>query len=315
MAEFDVVVVGAGVIGLTTAVCLAEAGARVRCLSAAPPRETTSRVAGALWGASFFGPAGQAVRRAEGSLAEFRILAEVPESGVRIARGTLASRHDAEPPPPELFPGVELRPRAEPLDGFAGAYEGEVPLVDMERHLGYLEQRLLRAGAMVELRRIASFEEAAATAPVVVNCSGLGARELVPDGGVEAVRGQHVVVDNPGLDEFFVEDARDSEWACWFAHGDRVVLGGVAQPDRFDLEPDLDVARGILDRCAAIEPRFRGARVREHLVGLRPFRASVRVEEETDAGFRCIHNYGHGGTGVGLSWGCAREVEAIYFRR
>lgn len=286
----------------------------MRCLSAAPPRATTSRVAGALWGASFFGPAGQAVRWAEASLAEFRILVELPESGVRIARGTLASRRDAEPPPPELFPGVELRPRAEPLDGFAGAYEGEAPLVEMERYLGYLEQRLRRAGTTVELRRIASLEEAAAAAPVVVNCSGLGARELVPDQGVQPVRGQHVVVENPGLQEFFVEDARESEWACWFPHGDRVVLGGVAQPDRLDLEPDPDVARGILDRCAAVEPRFRGARVLEHLVGLRPVRAGVRLEEETDAGFRCIHNYGHGGTGVGLSWGCAREVEQITFR-
>jgi D-amino-acid oxidase len=43
-------------------------------------------------------------------------------------------------------------------------------------------------------------------------------------------------------------------------------------------------------------------------VGLRPFRAAgVRLEvEKSDS--RIVHNYGHGGSGVSLSWGCAAEV-------
>ncbi|HMC79917.1 MAG TPA: FAD-dependent oxidoreductase, partial [Acidimicrobiia bacterium] len=45
-------------------------------------------------------------------------------------------------------------------------------------------------------------------------------------------------------------------------------------------------------------------------VGLRPFRRdSVRLEREPGA--RVIHNYGHGGSGVTLSWGCAEEVSAL----
>jgi D-amino-acid oxidase len=38
--------------------------------------------------------------------------------------------------------------------------------------------------------------------------------------------------------------------------------------------------------------------------GLRPVRPTVRVEREG----RVVHNYGHGGAGYTLSWGCAQEV-------
>ena len=46
----DVLVIGAGVSGLTTGVCLAEAGLSVLVRAERPPGETTSAVAGALWG-------------------------------------------------------------------------------------------------------------------------------------------------------------------------------------------------------------------------------------------------------------------------
>ena len=45
-------------------------------------------------------------------------------------------------------------------------------------------------------------------------------------------------------------------------------------------------------------------------VGLRPFRKSgVRLErDQLSDGRTVIHNYGHGGAGFTLSWGCAEEV-------
>jgi D-amino-acid oxidase len=48
-------------------------------------------------------------------------------------------------------------------------------------------------------------------------------------------------------------------------------------------------------------------------VGLRPFRKSgVRLERgQLSDGRTVIHNYGHGGSGFTLSWGCAREVLEI----
>ena len=46
-------------------------------------------------------------------------------------------------------------------------------------------------------------------------------------------------------------------------------------------------------------------------MGLRPSRTEVRLEEEFIGDTRVIHNYGHGGAGVTLSWGCADEVASI----
>jgi D-amino-acid oxidase len=307
VAGLDAVVLGAGVIGLTSAVCLAESGLAVECWTADPPGQTTSRVAGALWAAPPLEDSdGSLARWAGDSLAAFRELAGDPSTGVRIAHGVVASQHCAAEPR-EMFPGVPLR-AAGPPDGYVAAFELDAPLIDMPRFLEHLQERLHGAGAAIVTRRVGSLAEPAAHAPLVVNCSGLGARELVPDPSMEPVRGQHVVVENPGLEEFFIEDRGPREWACWFPHGERVVLGGVAQPGAFDPVPDLEISTGIIERCAALEPRLADARVLEQQVGLRPSRPSVRLEAEPLHGARCVHNYGHGRSGVSLSWGCAGEV-------
>jgi D-amino-acid oxidase len=90
-----------------------------------------------------------------------------------------------------------------------------------------------------------------------------------------------------------------------------IVLGGTAQEGDERLAPDQATAAAILERCARLEPRLRGAEVLEHKVGLRPGRPSVRLEAERRAGGLLVHNYGHGGAGVTLSWGCADEVARL----
>jgi D-amino-acid oxidase len=306
----DAVVLGAGVIGLTSAITLAELGLEVECWTAEPPALTTSRVAGALWAGSPQASGGDDLTRwASVSLGVFREQAGDPVSGVRIARGVVASRRHPEQPE-VMFPGLALD-AVDPPDGFVAAFSLRAPLIDMPLYLEYLQGRLRAAGGAIAIRRVDSLTEPAAHAPVVVNCSGLGARELVGDGALEPVRGQHVVVENPGLEDFFMEDRGAGEWACWFPHGERVVLGGVAQPGAVDLAPDPAVSAAIVERCAALEPRLAHAPVLEELVGLRPVRPSVRLELERRDGGWCLHNYGHGRSGVSLSWGCAAELPAM----
>jgi D-amino-acid oxidase len=305
----EALVIGAGVSGLTTALCLAGAGHSVRIRTAAPPQETTSRAAGAMWGSTFAGPADKVEGWASASLAAFRELARDPGSGVAIVSGTLASTGDAAPPP-QLFPGVEVR-RSEPPAGYAAGFRVTLPLIDMPRYLDHLAARVEAARIPIELRPVESLAEAAGEAPVVVNCTGVGARDLVPDPALRAVRGQHVVVENPGLDEFLMTAPVGPAWTSLFPHGERLILGSVAQEDDWSTAPRTEDAEAILERCAALEPRVRDARILEQQVGLRPVRNAVRVEAQTLDAARLVHNYGHGGTGVGLSWGCAREVVAL----
>jgi D-amino-acid oxidase len=92
-----------------------------------------------------------------------------------------------------------------------------------------------------------------------------------------------------------------------------LVLGGIAEPHTWNL--DIDLAnhaplQAMYERCLDALPALRGLEIDPEQpvrVGLRPCRAeNVRLEHEP--GTHTIHNYGHGGSGVTLSWGCAREA-------
>lgn len=155
---------------------------------------------------------------------------------------------------------------------------------------------------------MASFSELTGDHELIVNCTGLGARELAADDDVRPSRGQHVVIENPGLDGFFMEAPLGPEWAAYYVHGDRVLLGGVAEETAGGPLPSADVAAAIVERCARLDPRIAEARVLTHQVGWRPGRSAVRLEAEVEGGSHIVHNYGHGGSGVSLSWGCAHEA-------
>jgi D-amino-acid oxidase len=186
-----------------------------------------------------------------------------------------------------------------------------MPLMDMPRCLDYLERRLVAAGGEVDQRRVRTLSEAVEAAPVVMNCTGLGARELASDRTVTPVFGQHVIMTNPGLDELLLELSMQLESVSYFPHRDRVVCGGIRLPDRWDTTPDPDLTDRIVERCRRVQPRLRDAAVIEVITGLRPDRPAVRVEAEPLGSGLCVHNYGHGGSGVSLSWGCAREAAEL----
>jgi D-amino-acid oxidase len=306
----DVLVVGAGVIGLTTAIRTAEAGAAVLVMAADPPRETTSALAGAMAGPLLTPPGDRSRVWGQATVDELTARPGIP--GVRVARGLLAARPAGMLPPfAEEIPGFRLcRPEELPT-GFETGFFGELPLVDTPVYLDHLVERLQAAGGELRIGRVASLAEAARLAPRVANCAGLGARELVPDPDLQPVRGPKVVVDNPGLDSFFMEAPLGPAWTGFLPHGDHVVLAGRAAPGDEDLRPDPTEAEAMLRACAEVEPRLAGARVLEHRVGLRPSRPTVRLEAEPVGDALVVHNYGHGGEGVLHSWGCAAEAAAL----
>ncbi|WP_326758388.1 FAD-binding oxidoreductase [Streptomyces phaeochromogenes] len=311
----DVIVVGSGVIGLTTAVVLAESGRRVRVWTRDPAEGTTSAVAGALWWPYSVEPLELARAWALESLSVYEELAARPdETGVRMVEGVMGeSRLDeqgawAAARLPEL--------RASTPEEYAGTgLWARLPLIDMPVQLRWLRERFLRAGGTVEVRDVTDLAEAEAEAPVVVNCTGLGARELVADPAVRPVRGQLVIVENPGVRNWLVStDAVAGTTTYLFPQPDRLVLGGTTEVDEWSLTPDPAVATQIVERCARLRPAVAGARVLGHRVGLRPSRPVVRLEREVRGGGGVlVHNYGHGGAGVTVAWGCARVAAGLAF--
>ncbi|WIM95350.1 FAD-dependent oxidoreductase [Actinoplanes oblitus] len=309
--QAPVVVVGAGIIGLTTAVRLAELGLPVRIVTDRPPARTTSAVAGALWEPYLVEHPDQ---DRWGRVAYRRFAAEAadPGTGVRIVSGVDAIRQP-RPAPAWLraMPGfAEADPAGLP-DGFAGGWRFTTALIDMPVYLGFLGDRLARLGVPVDQAHVTDLGLLTATAPVVVNCTGHRAGALTGDAAVQPVRGQIVVVRNPGITEFFTGTDASGGLTYLLPHGDRLLIGGSAEAGADRPEPDERLGREILDRAIALFPELAGAEVLGQRVGYRPYRAPIRVEQEECGDGHVIHNYGHGGAGVTLSWGSAEDVCAM----
>ena len=302
-------VVGCGVIGLTAAVRMREAGLDARIVAAALPLQTTSSVAAALWYPYKAYPEERVLSWGRETFEVFEELSHVPESGVRMREGVEIWRHEVpEPWWADAVPGVRRCMTDELPPGYADGHAFVAPVVEMPLYLGYLLDRFAASGGRVEPRTVFSLDEVE-EGRVVVNCAGLGARDLVGDPSMEPIRGQILRVSNPGLERFVLDEENPEGVTYVIPRSEDCILGGTAEDGEWDTEPDPETAAAILERCTKLEPRLAEVEVLEHKVGLRPGRPEIRLETEKVAqGPPRIHNYGHGGSGVTLSWGCAEET-------
>ncbi len=304
-------VVGAGVIGLSVAHRLLDDGHEVTVLAEAGGSRTTSSTAAALWYPYLAAPAHATRRWGRHTYDVLTGLARTtPEAGVDIRLGY--EHVGAAAPPPDWHEDVR---------GFRSTSSGwsfESPVADMSRYLPWLAAEVTARGARIELGRQVSSRTLTAARDLgqdaVVLATGLGSRELVADDTVHPVRGQVVLVEQPGLAEWHL-DSTDVETPTYVVpRRDVVVCGGTALAGRWDTAPDPATTADILRRCAAMVPAVAGARVVEVRVGLRPVRPAVRLERTDALGsgdLPVIACYGHGGAGVTLSWGCAEDVAAL----
>ena len=312
MDRADVIVVGCGVIGLTAAVHMRESGLDVRVVTAALPLDTTSSVAAALWYPYKAYPEDRVLSWGKRTFEVFENLTRSPESGVRMREG-VELWHEPVPDPwwASAVPGVRRCAEDELPPGYRDGHAFVAPVVEMPVYLGYLLERFVEAGGRVEHRAIPSLEETG-EGRVVVNCAGLGARELVGDTSMEPIQGQIVRVRNPGLERFMLDEDNPEGVTYIVPRSEDCILGGTAEEGEWDTEPNPEIAADILRRCAALEPGLAGVEVLEHKAGLRPGRPEIRLEREDAAsGPPRVHNYGHGGSGITLSWGCAEETLRI----
>lgn len=303
-----VCVVGAGVVGLSCAVRLIEAGHEVSVLARDLPLETTSSVAAALWYPYRAYPVERVLGWATTTYADLVALADDEATGVTVRRGTQVLRSpEARPWWAGAVPSLEAA--NELPTGYAAGWSARVPVADMGVYLPWLRSRVEALGGTVTRMALAALPD---QAEVVVNASGLGARLLGADDSVVPVRGQVVVVEQVGLEEWWLDSAGPTYVV---PRGRDVVVGGTDTEGAWDRRPDPEVAREVLARATALVPQLRRAKVLRHRVGLRPARSGVRLEERTGIrGNRVIHCYGHGGAGVTLSWGCAAEVTSLVGR-
>ena len=297
----EISVIGAGVVGLTTAIALQEAGHRVRVIAAERPERTTSAAAGALWYPFEVGPPEAASRWARATRAWLMELSRTTaEAGVDVLTARECAA-DARPPWwAGAVDGLRLVEGPQPSGG-RFAWEFEAPRAEPALHLCWLESRLSRP---IEISRIDRLEDV--PGDLVVNCTGIGARRLTGDLSLRALLGQTVLVE-PGEVEMGVMygDERDlSAMLYVIPRRAEVVIGGCAIPFEGDAIPPAALALRATFLERARKAGFHHGRVLRDSVGLRPVRPEVRVERVG----RVVHHYGHGGAGYTLARGSAADV-------
>jgi D-amino-acid oxidase len=310
----DVVVVGAGVVGLTCAVRLQEAGVKVALVTADEPARTVSAIAAAVWYPTHIGADPRVLDWARRTFDELAAQAVHGIAGVvmRPTRMLLRAPSPQQPWWATALPDFRAVRPAEVPAPFTGEWQFTAPTVEMGPYLDWLLQRITSAGGVLLRRRLVRLTDVADLAPVVVNATGLAAGGLAQDPAVYPVRGRLVLVSNPGLLTSVRDEDNPAGLTYIHPRSRDVVLGGSFEPGASDCTPSATIGREIVERCAALIPELRGARVIDQLVGLRPARhGGVRLAIDPvglPGGIQLVHNYGHGGAGVTLGWGCADEV-------
>lgn len=182
-------------------------------------------------------------------------------------------------------------------------------VVDCRYYLPWLMHEFIKKGGSVERRKLSTLDELS-DYDIVVNCSGLGASELVGDDGLTPVRGQVVSVKSPWIKHFVIGIFDNEDMTYIIPRHNDVVLGGTKQEGNWSETVDPDTTRAIITRCTTLLPSLHGAEVVRAWAGRRPVRKAVRLEREEreKSPMVVVHCYGHGGQGVTLHWGCALDV-------
>lgn len=314
-----VTVIGGGVIGLTSALALQDAGHDVTVIAERTGNDVVSAVAGAIWFPFRASPPDLVNRWARRTFQTLdRLAREHPEAGVDMLTFFQCVDSDSTPWYADAVGDMSLvragyrgssPARGDGPGRAAQAWTFPAPRVEPALFQPWLERRLHRP---VVRRRVSALTAAEAPGAVVVNCTGLEGRGLTGDAALRGIFG-HVLVVEPGdiPMDISISDDRD-ERAVFYTIPRRstVILGGCTEPSPDDrpLRCDPAMRDAILRRCR--DAGFSPGRVIAERAGLRPYRTTVRLErDQRDP--RIIHNYGHGGSGYTLMHGCAEDVVGL----
>jgi len=317
----QIAIVGAGVSGLTCGVVFAERGYRVAIFARETGQQTTSSVAAAVWFPYHVEPAERVIPLALETFDVLADVARVPGSGVSMIElrqflrtGEIEIPDWAIPLGAQRLSSVAtglwpVQDRAQ-RGGYSlkSGFSLPVPLMDTTIYLDYLTSRFLKAGGEINANVcFEKLEEVDRKSDLVINCAGIGARELVHDTDLEPHRGQVAIVPKiEGLSCAIVCDDEPLMYAI--PRTNDCVFGGTN-----DVSDNLAADPATTSQIVAESSRVLNIdkpRVLAERVGLRPFRRSgLRLERDhLRDGRTVVHNYGHGGAGFTLSWGCARKV-------
>jgi len=309
-----IAIIGAGISGMSTALLLVQKKHRITVYAKAFSPNITSDRAAAFWFPYHIRNDKRGIGWCQASYDHYKKLAEQKDTGISIQQLIKVLRKgvkEEEQVWMDFMPkdSCRIMHSNELSSNIAKGYDIKVPLIETQIFLPYLQMRLQDSGVEFIKKEIKYFNELTLDNDIVINCSALGSGNLCNDKSIIPVKGQvGLLAPKKDLPIYL-----DNEKLLYIVpRKDAIIVGGTYE-ERIETETtDPLVIERLLNNAYEVFPELKLQRVIGSWSGLRPYRPEVRVEHEK--GTNIIHNYGHGGSGFTLSFGCAEEVAGIVDR-
>jgi D-amino-acid oxidase len=308
-----IVVIGAGVIGITTAITLLEQNYKVTVISKDKPFATNSDIAVASWHpSSNKRPLLQ--RLCIESLPVFDELSKVAGSGVSwISVVKYMKTYDSykENPWMKLVKSkAEFSPSIVTSEVYPYRLMLRVPLADVNFYRPFLFRLFEKLGGKLEQVKIESFTDLTGSYDAIINCSGWETKYLQRDARVHPIRGQTTILEVPADYKTPISfgNGHLNAYAIFRPESHDCVIGTTYKVNDCKTAISQKEMEEIFAKVSAFIPDIRQFKVKQDKVGLRCGRQDVHIKSEWLSDTLLVHCYGHNSSGFSASWASAKEV-------
>lgn len=277
----------------------------------------------------------------------YEVFEDKPEDPPLASRRLKMEYFDGSPAQLKKTIDPPSRPGAKHLWG----WKFDTYFADMPKYLSFLCSLFIARGGTLKIQKIGTDLLEHAAGRLFVNCLGVGAIAFTGDSApVKILRGKQLLVANAprllgkrGLPvaynytptvEIFPRGDGNPEYLHFFSRLDGWLLGQTREPGMLDQNgewkgitspvstedfggvaiptPMIELNRALLSTWLNAEFANQNLVAREGYRYYRdPLDTGVRLESEIKDNAVIVHNYGHGGSGITMSWGCALETARI----
>ena len=300
----NIAIIGAGISGLSSAFGLCKKGYSITIFAEHFSPDTTSNKAAAFWFPYHIRNDKRGIIWCRETYTFYKDLCSNEATGISMHRlvKMIDDINTADNTWMDFMPAGSYRSLAkdELLPPYLMGYEMTVPLIETQLFMPWLMQQLSEQNVKFNQQKITAFTELYEY-DYIINCAGLGAKELCNDDLVYPARGQVALIAPQKHLPIFIDNGPP---LYLVPRKDATILGGTMELNEWDATTNPSTLKQIHQRLSTLFPSIKDEEILGSWAGLRPCRSEVRLERENNI----IHNYGHGGSGYTLAWGCAKRV-------